>query len=266
MIRNAAVLLVRAGILVTQVMLATGCARDKSTGPDDESSVGELSGEVFIVTQGGPSIKLGLVTVVAIPEADIEAHIQRKRDEAAAASTQLKANMEAAYAAVAAARRAVTQADKEVDVAARLAHQEYMACLGTAATRGECSAAKPTYEQIKHDLLWQRKQEVRARESEVAKLKAEQDFLASSEFYMADLPAGVATAKTNADGLFTMRLPRNARVALAARGSRQVFGDVENYHWLVWATLDGAFDKRIMLSNDNMTTAGSSESVIALKQ
>lgn len=264
MIRDTAVLLVRAGVLVAHLMLATGCSQDEPAEPQDESAMGELSGEVFIVTQGGPSIKLGLVTVVAIPESDMLAHIKRRQEAAVAAADSLIPRLDAARAAVEAAEGAVSQADKEVEVAAKRAHQEYMACLGTAASRGECSAAKPSYEQIKHDLLWRRKQEVRARESALARLNVEGESLTSSDFYMRELPPGIATAKTNADGLFTMNLPRTGRFALAARASRQLLGQVENYYWLVWVSLDGASSKRILLSNDNLTTVESPESVIKL--
>ncbi len=254
----------RAIVAASICSLLIGCTSSDEGVAAADSETGELVGEVFIVTRGGPSIKLGLVTVVAISETDMKAHIEARRAEAKKLANALIPQLEAARTAVEAAENAVNQAGKEADIAAERAKQEYLACLGTTATRGECRAATPTREQIRNEMLLWRKREVKARETDLAKLIAEGDVLTSSAFYSTNLPPGIATAKTNADGLFTLNLPRNGKIALAARASRQLLGEVEHYYWLVWVSLDGASSKRVLLSNDNLTTVESPESVIKL--
>lgn len=67
----------------------------------------------------------------------------------------------------------------------------------------------------------------------------------------ASFPPPAATAKTDADGRFTLTLKRGDRYALRAVATRAVFNNTEMYEWLIWLTpsKDGA---RIILANDNM--------------
>ena len=68
------------GIVAASVcLLLAGCTSNDNGEAAPESDTGELVGEVFIVTRGGPSIKLGLVTVVAISESEMQAHIKGRR-------------------------------------------------------------------------------------------------------------------------------------------------------------------------------------------
>ena len=69
---------------------------------------------------------------------------------------------------------------------------------------------------------------------------------------LAFLPPSVASAKTDADGRFRLKVQRGKRLMLFAQASRSTFGgNSENYLWLV--PLDAAdASGRIMLSNDNL--------------
>jgi hypothetical protein len=40
--------------------------------------------------------------------------------------------------------------------------------------------------------------------------------------------------------------------------------NTEKYYWIVWVSLDGALEKKILLSNDNLLTDSSSESAVKL--
>jgi hypothetical protein len=71
------------------------------------------------------------------------------------------------------------------------------------------------------------------------------------EKYFSGLPSGTATAMTNADGKFTITLPKG-RFVLAAQSFRRVFDSTENYYWLVWVKSDGRQPPPLILSNHNL--------------
>lgn len=86
----------------------------------------------------------------------------------------------------------------------------------------------------------------------------------SAETYFDDVyfPQGVTSATTDAEGKFTLKLPKPGRYAIAARAERNVINKTEEYYWLVWINADGRATKTIMLSNNNLTDSGSSDSLI----
>ena len=66
------------------------------------------------------------------------------------------------------------------------------------------------------------------------------------------IPSGVSAATTDADGKFTLEIPRTGQFGLVARASRQLLKGKETYSWLVWVDLDGEPSKHLNLSNSNM--------------
>ena len=85
------------------------------------------------------------------------------------------------------------------------------------------------------------------------------------EDLLTGLPPGDVTAKTDAEGHFTMVLPRRGQFALAAQASRDAGGTTERYYWLIWVSLDGSARREIMLSNDNLVGMGSEDAVFKMK-
>jgi hypothetical protein len=75
--------------------------------------------------------------------------------------------------------------------------------------------------------------------------------------FLEGMPAAPTTAKTDADGKFSLSLKKGTRYAIRAVASRAVFDRTENYEWLILLTpnADGA---RLTLANDNLmeTTEG----------
>lgn len=245
-------------------LLLAGCVKPDGERPAGIAQDGELTGEVFIVTAGAQSIKLGLVTVVAIPEGEINNFIEQKKESAAKLLKTQEPVLQAAVNAVADSQKAITAAENANRMAASGAGNLYLKCLETSDTGRECRAVAQQFQREKQQNVGARKKELGALQAKLAKQLADRDYLETSDYYFTGLPAGIASAKTNADGLFTMKVPRDGRFALAARASRQVFGETEQYFWLVWASLDGEAGKRILLSNDNLTTVASPDSVITL--
>ena len=96
----------------------------------------------------------------------------------------------------------------------------------------------------------------------VAELEKQVRSWNSGALYFASLPSPVASAKTDADRKFSIPLDRKATVVLAANATRRVLNKTENYYWLVTVSLDGQPSKRIFLSNDNLTTTDSKDSLV----
>lgn len=254
-------------IWVTALGVVAACGQDQGAHNTASTHAGELAGEVFIVTQGGPSIKLGLVSVSAIAENDIQTFIENKKLAAETFSQAQESIIAAAQRAVDDAQGALLDA-QEARPKSSERDAQYLACLQTNATRGECrfQAQKRHYlelEALKAQVDASRA-ELKSRLDALAALTTAVEETRGSDYYFKDLPAGFAVAKTNADGLFSMTVPTKGRFAIAAKAERQVFGEPEKYHWLVWISPNGQATTRVMLSNDNMTTAGSPDSVIQL--
>jgi hypothetical protein len=68
--------------------------------------------------------------------------------------------------------------------------------------------------------------------------------------------------KTDADGKFSIQLNRTGTFVLAANATRRVFNKTENYYWLITVPVDTDLGKRIFLSNDNLATTDSKDSLI----
>ncbi len=86
--------------------------------------------------------------------------------------------------------------------------------------------------------------------------------LFDADFYFEDLPRPDFSALTDADGKFSMKVPRNGKYIVAARARRSVGEEEEKYAWLFDFSMDGAPDKTIMLSNNNLTTTGAPGNIV----
>ena len=174
-----------------------------------------LTGDIFIVTRGGTNYKLGLVTVTAITEGVLQKHLARKKLESELELSKLQPEIDSLKSSY----------DKTL--------KTYWDDVGNETKKAAMSDAK----------------------EKLAVAEGRQGYLMSAEFVYDGLGRGISSAKTDADGKFTIQIPRRGRVALAARGSREAVS--EEYFWIVWVEPQ---TKRVMLSNDNMMGQGSPES------
>ncbi|MBX3134567.1 MAG: hypothetical protein KF689_14385, partial [Gemmatimonadaceae bacterium] len=184
-----------------------------------------VEGSVFIVTRGGDNYKLGLVEIGAYADTTVERIFGARSAEAAAAYPALRARFDS-LALVAERRQAAASA---------------------AFDRSMANILSETLES-----RWRRAQD----ESTLAIAamvagSAAVDSLSAAPFYFADLPSPIATAKSDADGRFSMTVPRQ-RIVLVGVASRNVMGDIERYYWAVRLDSLPQDTVRVMLSNDNL--------------
>ncbi len=214
----------RSVVLAVLVPILTACSRD-----------GDLAGDVFIVTRGGLNIKLGLVRVTAIPADVVQSHLDSKKQEAEREIAKLEPEVQRLQGAYNAARSEANQLDAL-----------WTRDLSNSDKMSAAAEANKKASSIQKD------QDA---------LKERAALFHSSDRYFAGMPSGIASAKTDADGKFSMKIPRKGKFALAARASREVPTN-ETYYWLVFVSLDGQASKHVMLSNDNMVGAGSADSLL----
>jgi hypothetical protein len=187
----------------------------------------KIEGQVFVVTEGGQSIKLGLVEVFAYNRGEVDEALKK-------VDAKRKDSREAA--------RVVSQQFDDLVKRASAAK--------TAAEEKELgSAAAVEAGNFYFDLL------------EVQRLFQERtNYLLSSQPYFAALPTPVARAKTDADGNFAISVPPLGSFVIGATAQRVVGHEVERYVWLV--TTDRAGSQKLTLSNDNLASVGGENSLL----
>jgi hypothetical protein len=200
------------------------------------SPTGELTGDVFIVTKRRMKYKLASVAVHAVPEDILKKHLERKTTQRELERRKLQRDIDRL-----AAMLRMSQAEE--DRLWKILKRDERNLRKTEAWSVAYNRCKDISNRIEH-------------------LQAQRQHLVSGEYLFADLPAGMSTAQTDADGKFTLAIPRRGHFGLVARAPRELFKGKETVFWFVWVTLDGQSSKHLLLSNDNMLGAGSLDSAL----
>ena len=219
---------------------------------------GELKGEVFIVTKGGENIKLGLVEISVIPEAEINAAIAKKKPAMDSTLAQLKSDFDKASAEYNSVHQRYEQADQNYD---RAQKEATTALLANPLSGG--------YEQAqKRAVSWSNERSKLFMPDSEARIKKDSaewkaKGFPTAEFFFDGLPTGITKTMTNSNGEFSVTLPRKGKFAIAAHAHRET--PEEKYYWLIWVSLDDQATKTIMLSNHNLMTSDSTDVVVRAK-
>jgi hypothetical protein len=182
----------------------------------------QVTGQVFIVTAGHQSIKLALVPIAIYDDETVDKISEELRRSTMAEASQFIDTIEKPARALEA---------KSLEHL-RIVHEDI-------------SAYYPAYEL---------RSQCRALHSDSANYLT---YLLSSKRLFEHLPSPIAETKTDADGNFSIDVPERNRSIVAATTTRAVLDKTESYHWLVRLAANPG---KIMLSNDNMTSALSTSS------
>lgn len=211
----------------------------KSRGDDARANPdGELTGHVFVVVGRKKRHPLSFVVLHAIPEDALKKHLARTVAQRESKAAKLQREIDALTAALA-------QAQAEEDRLWNIQKQDE-------SDLGKAKAWSAAFNNTK----------------EIAKqleaLLMRQQHLTSAERFFQDLPSAISSATTNADGSFTLPVPRDGRYGIVAKATREP-GEREQgqpYLWFVWVSLDGESTKRLVLNDDNIVGAGSPDSAL----
>jgi hypothetical protein len=206
------------------VYLECNCSRDRA-----------LNGEIFIVTSGQESVKLGLVEVLAFQPDSVGRAVQSVKKKLAdedarfkSVYTQIESLERRAKAAEEEARKAMSNRDRDVKVAVDVWKRAFD-------LSNDCA-----------DL--------------VTRAELHSKYLNSARPFFESLPTAIASAKTDSDGKFTITVPRSGETIICATADRKVANSSEHYYWMVKAP--PGRNALIALSNDNLATSASPQSVI----
>jgi hypothetical protein len=192
----------------------------------------EVKGEIFIVTAGHESVKLGLVEIRAFQTAQLNALIESVKKKIAEQEAQLAPISNAADKLEASAK----QEDDALHAIDKWINKRF----------------RPIYD---------RAETLSTDAGELAsRVKWHSEYLHSPMPFFEVLPQPIAASKSDSDGKFTMKLPRSGEIVLCAMADRKVAGSTEYYYWMVKVT--GNADVPITLSNDNLATSNAPQSLI----
>jgi hypothetical protein len=191
---------------------------------------------MFVVGKRKKRHRLGLVVVHAIAEDALTKHLQRRMAQRELASEKLQCEIDALAATLAKAR---VQEDR----------------LWSIQKQDESNLQKAKAWSVAYN----KTKEITAH---LEKLRARRLHLTSGEHFLEGLPSAISTTTTNADGTFSLAIPRDGRYGIVARASRAVDDEKQTYLWFVWISLDGEPAKRLVLNNDNVVGAGSPDSAL----
>jgi hypothetical protein len=203
-----------------------------------------VDGEVFIVTKGGQSIKLGLVEVALIPMQTLLPYLEMKHATLTNELATLEQDLKTAE-----------QERDRLDKVRDAASQKWMSAMRD--DYGTSYQAKDAYDKAS--------EAASAASSKWMKLLDQHIELMSGSVYFGSMPAPLRVTKTNSDGRFRLLTPGSGSFAVAAIASRHVGDEVERYYWLIKIDPTAGASQTIMLSNDNLTSSGDVELLLMTK-
>jgi hypothetical protein len=234
-------------LAVTSALLFPGCGT-----PTPETV--QVSGEVFMVTKSGENVRLGLVEVRAIPEAEFLAFVESKRNAADAEIKELGP-------AIDRARWLVRYSEAEIAVLEPERNFAYAQAMANPAS----DEASQRFQEVNARALAAATR-MDARRGELKKTEEKAQFWRSAAYYFQGMPAGIASTKTDADGRFSLTLPLDQAVALVAQAERQINGGTERSYWCVRLRANQPGAQRVVLGSDNQVSSGSPTSLLHLSE
>jgi hypothetical protein len=189
-----------------------------------------ITGQVFIVTKGGDNVKLGSIHVYLYSEDEINAAINPLVAKALDAVQQISPTM-----------------NEEHDTCKQLKEQ-----LDDYTIKGAPAG-------FNVDAFGKKAENAFAQYR--ATLTSYYNYFSQS-YYTDALPTALTEAQSDADGKFTIQIPKTGLWVLGAEGQRTVGNDTEEYLWLTKVKRDAVDKNQLFLNNENLSTSDSSDSIV----
>ncbi len=189
-------------VVLTIVFLFSACSRET-----------EIKGDVFVVTEGAGSYKLGLVEVNAIPRKLYESFIFDKRSNRAEAGEKFTA------------------------------------------LYSQCEALVSNLDGLNYERIESRKDRFK-----VCGDQLRDEELNLDNVYFENLPKSDAVTTTDADGKFTLKIPKKGVYVLIAKAERLAGAKKEKYYWAIPISADGV-TQTVMFSNNNLINSETFENM-----
>jgi hypothetical protein len=230
------------------------------------SEKGTLSGQTFVVTNGRENVKLGAQYIALFAYDGVNSLVAGLRAFAVAKSEQLQVDVSAAEDEENQAKLAEKQAGaaaeqaKEAGQQARAAEESIIGRPRAHDTETAIFAARQAGIAARRDQDAANEVENRARNAahaareKIEALSEEKDYYRSDAFLFSYLRSPIQIGETDAEGKFTIQVPRTGKWVIAAHGKRMTLNDnVEYYYWLQPVSLGGQQAHVQNLNNNNLT-------------
>lgn len=206
------------------ILLVTGCSRGKT-----------ITGEIFIVTQGGQNYKLGLVNVGLIQSEKLKSHLDAKIKEANIKINPIYNDYKQLKDSIALLAGLGDEYDRKI--------------------RNWTDESLPGLDK-KLKLLYKARSVAYDKLRLLNKLApVETIYLTytSGDYFLSNLPKLDDSSKTDSDGQFKLIVPNNEKYFIVASASRSVGEKKEYYYWMIeYPNSSFREDQKILLSNDNL--------------
>jgi hypothetical protein len=185
----------------------------------------ELTGEVFIMTEGGQNIKLNLVEISVIAFDEMNPFAQNKIQSAKQEIDRLKPKIQ--------------KAQKEYKKMLQSKEKFYRVYLDNIYSH--------RYKKKYDDLL----KAISKKRIEINQLLTSYNRYSQETYFFDGLPEPIQSTKTDANGKFNFKL-KPAKYAIVAFSSRKTGGSDKDYSWFLWVSTEKDSQQNILLSNDKL--------------
>lgn len=250
------------------LVLVLGCSNGTPQQKTEFGTGTPRRGQVFIVTEGRENVRLALVQIGLFPEAAVVEHVAARRVAAETFRDSLRAPTASARAAM---NEAMQNVQSPRQVWDRLVAKKEELTFRRDGFEENSAGYEANMAAIRAVITKQERYIQIAEETRVnaaacierfRELEERSGYLESGAFYVADLGGAAATAESDANGDFVIRVPKNGQYVVAARTERKVGTKTESYAWLFRVPPATADDAPILLSNSTLTTSGSPLSLV----
>ena len=202
--------------------------------------VGRIEGHMLISATNGLNYEPSSVDVRLYPLAQLKPYLEKRSSESSAKFEELKTQIEAA------------EADKErLRKVSDAAFDAYV----------QAEAGSPNKSSLEQASAEAKKVREKATNDYYNLMQSREDLL-SGAFYLADLPPAAEVTQTDDQGRFAFDVPAEGEFAVVAGVQRNENDSTKRYYWFVPVTVASEPTKAVLLSNNNLSSQGSADSLV----
>ena len=202
--------------------------------------VGRIEGHMLIAATNGLNYEPSSVEVRLYPLALLKPYLEKRSSEASAKFEELKSQIE------------VAEADKErLRKASDAAFDAYV----------QAAADSPDKGALEQVSIEAKKARENATNDYYHLMQSREDLL-SGAFYLADLPKTNEVTQTDGQGRFSFDVPSEGDFAVVAGVQRTENDSTKRYYWFIPVSVAREPTKLVLLSNNNLSSQGSADSLV----
>ena len=200
----------------------------------------KIEGRMLIAAADGLEYEPSSVEVRLYPLAQLKPYLEKRASEASAKFEELKSKIEAA------------EADKErLRKASDAAFDAY----------SQAETGSPNKAALEQASVEARKAREKATNTYYNLMQSREDLL-SGAFYLDEMPKSIEVTQTDSQGRFSFNVPADGDFAVVAGVQRNENDSTKRYYWFIPVSVASEPTKEVLLSNNNLSSQGSADSLV----